>query len=94
MARKDTGDIAAGRLDAAALHLLVDDLVGIEYSYDAKQAIGRRYARMDEIGTPFCVTVDGETMESGTVTIRDRDSMQQERVDASKIEEYLQERIS
>src|SRR5206468_8003032 len=48
--------------------------------YDAKQTVGKRYARMDEIGTPFCVTVDGQTKEDQTVTVRDRDTMKQERV--------------
>ena len=49
-------------------------------AYDEKAAIGRRYRRQDEIGTPFCITVDGETLSDGTVTVRHRDSMEQERV--------------
>ena len=61
--------------------------------YDAKQSIGRRYARMDEIGTPFCVTVDGETLKDQAVTVRQRDSMQQERVAADKVLEYLRVRL-
>lgn len=48
--------------------------------YDAKQSIGKRYARMDEIGTPFCITIDGQTLTDQTVTLRDRDTAQQERV--------------
>ena len=48
--------------------------------WDESGAIGRRYRRQDEAGTPFCVTVDFETLENGTVTVRDRDSMQQERL--------------
>jgi len=48
--------------------------------YDESGAIGRRYRRMDEAGTPFCLTVDGQTKEDGTVTLRHRDSMTQERV--------------
>lgn len=48
--------------------------------YDEKGAVGRRYARQDEIGTPFCITVDGQTLTDGTVTIRDRDSLRQWRV--------------
>ena len=48
--------------------------------YDDSGAIGRRYRRMDEAGTPFGITVDGETTSGGTVTVRHRDSMQQERV--------------
>ncbi len=61
--------------------------------YDAKQAIGRRYARMDEIGTPFCVTVDGQTLTDGTVTVRHRDTMQQERVAAEQVAAFLADRL-
>ncbi len=45
--------------------------------YDEKGAVGRRYRRQDEVGTPFCITVDGDTLKDGTVTIRDRDSLKQ-----------------
>src|SRR5262249_50050398 len=62
--------------------------------YDVKQAIGRRYARMDEIGTPFCVTIDGDTLKDNTVTLRDRDTMQQERVALDKVEAYVQDRLN
>jgi glycyl-tRNA synthetase len=48
--------------------------------YDQGGAIGRRYRRQDEAGTPFCITVDGDTMKDGTVTIRDRDTLKQERI--------------
>ncbi|MCB0811985.1 MAG: glycine--tRNA ligase, partial [Flavobacteriales bacterium] len=48
--------------------------------YDEKDSIGRRYRRQDAIGTPYCITVDHETLKDGTVTIRDRDTMAQERV--------------
>jgi glycyl-tRNA synthetase len=48
--------------------------------YDEKDAIGRRYRRQDAIGTPFCITIDTQTMEDNTVTIRYRDTMQQERI--------------
>lgn len=61
--------------------------------YDAKQAIGRRYARMDEIGTPFCITIDGDTLTNQTVTVRHRDTMQQERVGLDQIKTFLKERI-
>jgi glycyl-tRNA synthetase len=57
--------------------------------YDAKQSIGKRYARMDEIGTPFCVTVDGQTLEDQTVTLRHRDSAAQERVALDRVGEKL-----
>jgi glycyl-tRNA synthetase len=62
--------------------------------YDAKQAIGKRYARMDEIGTPYAVTVDGQTKEDQTVTIRERDSMAQERVSLDKVKDYLLTRLN
>jgi glycyl-tRNA synthetase len=61
--------------------------------FDAKQSIGRRYARMDEIGTPFCLTVDGDTLKDQTVTVRERDTMHQERVSLDKVRAYVQERI-
>ncbi|HEX5419694.1 MAG TPA: glycine--tRNA ligase [Gammaproteobacteria bacterium] len=61
--------------------------------YDEKAAIGRRYRRQDEAGTPFCVTVDGETLSDGTVTVRQRDSCLQTRVSADALEAYLGERL-
>ena len=61
--------------------------------YDEKAAIGRRYRRMDEAGTPYCVTIDYETKDNGTVTIRDRDSMEQIRVNVSQLKSWLLERI-
>ena len=57
--------------------------------FDDAGAIGRRYRRQDEIGTPFCVTVDFETLDDQAVTVRERDTMQQERVSLSKLREYL-----
>jgi len=61
--------------------------------YDDKGAIGRRYRRQDEAGTPFCFTIDGQTAEDGTVTVRDRDSMAQERISAEKVVEYLHDKL-
>jgi glycyl-tRNA synthetase len=61
--------------------------------YDDSGAIGRRYRRMDEAGTPFGVTVDGETISGGTVTVRHRDSMQQERVGVDRVAEYVKSRL-
>ncbi|MDR3425337.1 MAG: glycine--tRNA ligase [Alphaproteobacteria bacterium] len=57
--------------------------------YDAKQSIGKRYARMDEAGTPFCITVDGDTLKDQNVTIRNRDTAQQERVALDHVKAYL-----
>ena len=61
--------------------------------YDEKGAVGRRYRRQDEAGTPFCVTIDGQTKEDDTVTVRDRDSMEQIRVSADQIKDYLREKL-
>ena len=54
---------------------------------------GKRYRRQDEIGTPFCVTVDFDTLEKGTVTVRDRDSMKQDVVSVAELESYIAERV-
>ncbi|NUQ87554.1 MULTISPECIES: glycine--tRNA ligase [Glycomyces] len=61
--------------------------------FDDAGAIGRRYRRADEIGTPYCITVDFDTLEDQAVTIRDRDSMKQERVALDQVERYLLERL-
>jgi glycyl-tRNA synthetase len=66
---------------------------GLACFYDEKGAIGRRYRRQDEAGTPFCVTVDGQTLEDQTVTIRDRDSLQQVRVAAGQVVQYVSQRL-
>lgn len=62
--------------------------------YDDSGAVGRRYRRQDECGTPFCVTVDYDTLKDDTVTIRERDSMQQERIHKDKIKMYVMEKIN
>ena len=62
--------------------------------YDEKGAVGRRYRRQDEAGTPFCVTVDTQTLSDKTVTIRDRDSLQQWRVKIDDVASELRQRIS
>lgn len=61
--------------------------------YDEKDAIGRRYRRQDAVGTPYCITVDHQTPEDNTVTIRERDSMAQERIDIDKISDIVRERV-
>jgi glycyl-tRNA synthetase len=61
--------------------------------YDEKGAVGRRYRRQDEIGTPFCITVDGDTLKDGTVTIRDRDSLTQWRTKKEDVLAELRERL-
>lgn len=61
--------------------------------YDETGSIGKRYRRQDEIGTPFCVTVDFDTLSDKAVTVRDRDTMKQERIAIEKLEEYLKEKL-
>jgi glycyl-tRNA synthetase len=57
--------------------------------YDDSGAVGRRYRRQDEVGTPFCATIDGQTLQDNTITVRERDSMVQERISSDKLTEYL-----
>lgn len=61
--------------------------------YDEKDAIGRRYRRQDAIGTPYCITIDFDTLEDNTVTIRERDTMVQERIAIDDVEAIVQERV-
>jgi glycyl-tRNA synthetase len=61
---------------------------------DVTQSIGRRYRRQDEIGTPYCVTVDFDTLDDDAVTVRDRDTMEQDRVSIDKVEDYLATRLA
>ena len=61
--------------------------------YDETQAIGRRYRRQDELGTPFCVTVDFDSLDDHAVTVRDRDSMAQERVPIDDLVDHLRPRL-
>jgi glycyl-tRNA synthetase len=61
--------------------------------FDDSGAIGRRYRRQDEIGTPFCVTVDFDSLEDQAVTVRERDTMAQERVSLDKLRGYLAEKL-
>ena len=62
-------------------------------SYDDAQSIGRRYRRQDEIGTPFCVTVDFDTLDDRAATVRERDSMEQERVPIDELVDHLRARL-
>ena len=61
--------------------------------YDETGSIGRRYRRQDEIGTPFCLTIDFQTLEDDTLTVRERDNMKQERIKVSEIESYLKDKL-
>ncbi len=61
--------------------------------YDDSGAIGRRYRRQDEAGTPFCFTVDSDTLADRTVTVRERDSMQQQRISMDQVPAWITERL-
>jgi glycyl-tRNA synthetase len=71
--------------DRLRRHFMID--------YDETQAIGRRYRRQDEIGTPFCVTVDFETLDDHAVTVRERDSMEQDRISVDELLDHLRARL-
>ena len=61
--------------------------------YDETGSIGKRYRREDEIGTPLCITVDFDTVEDGTVTVRDRDTMEQVRIHRSELRKYIEDKL-
>jgi len=67
---------------------------GINARYDEQHSIGKRYRRHDEAGTPYCLTIDGQTKEDGTVTIRDRDTMEQKRIPSEKVVATVREKLS
>ncbi|HKK80656.1 MAG TPA: glycine--tRNA ligase [Prolixibacteraceae bacterium] len=74
---------------------IIDDLkFDFNCRYDEKDSIGKRYRRMDAIGTPFCITIDHQTMEDNTVTIRYRDTMEQDRIEISKLHGIMAEAVS
>ena len=63
-------------------------------TYDEKDTVGKRYRRQDAIGTPYCITVDHQSLEDNTITVRDRDNMKQERIKIEKLFAFLEERVS
>ncbi len=74
---------------------IVDDLkFDFATRYDEKDSIGKRYRRQDAVGTPFCITVDHQTLEDGTVTLRERDSMEQTRVNVADLHKLIHDRVS
>jgi glycyl-tRNA synthetase len=74
---------------------IIDDLKwDFNVAYDEKDAVGRRYRRQDALGTPFCITVDHQTLEDETVTIRHRDSMKQDRVKISELSDIITTEVS
>jgi len=72
------------------------DLLKWEHTtaYDEKDAVGRRYRRQDALGTPFCITVDHQSLEDKSVTLRERDSMQQERIAIENLPKLLDEKLN
>ncbi|MFN3166060.1 MAG: glycine--tRNA ligase [Phycisphaeraceae bacterium] len=77
---------------AQKLYMQLRETYAVEY--DGKQSIGKRYARMDEIGTPFCFTIDGDTLTDQTVTVRDRDTLAQERIHIDQVESFLAAKLA
>jgi glycyl-tRNA synthetase len=74
---------------------IIEDLKwDFQVAYDEKDAVGRRYRRQDALGTPFCITVDHQTLEDQTVTLRHRDSMKQDRVNISDLRAIINEEVS
>ena len=85
--------VAKDNLPEKAREIMDQLKLNFQCSYEEKDSIGRRYRRQDAIGTPYCITIDNETLENNTVTIRDRDTMKQERISMDKITEVVQARI-
>jgi glycyl-tRNA synthetase len=81
-------------LEPTAQKLLRELQKDFKCEYDTSGSIGKRYRRQDEIGTPVCITVDYDTMTDNAVTIRDRDTMVQERVALDKVKSYIKEKFS
>ncbi len=81
-------------LSAPASELAAELRRSFMCDYDETQSIGRRYRRQDELGTPFCVTYDFDSLEDHAVTVRDRDSMEQDRVPVAEVVQYLADRLA
>ncbi|MBF6609363.1 MAG: glycine--tRNA ligase [Flavobacterium sp.] len=81
-------------LPEIAQKIMADLKFDFSVSYDEKDAVGRRYRRQDALGTPFCITVDHQTLEDETVTIRHRDSMKQDRIPISEISPIVEREVS
>ncbi len=81
-------------LPEKAREVLNDLKYDFNCQYEEKDSIGKRYRRQDAIGTPYCITVDHQTLEDNTVTIRDRDTMEQERISVSKLNSLIDEKVN
>ena len=73
--------------------LSIDLKFDFNCQYEEKDSIGKRYRRQDAIGTPYCITIDHQTLQDDTVTIRYRDTMEQERVDIATLKETIKEKV-
>ena len=77
-------------------HKYLNDIclkLNVNIDYDINGSIGKRYRRQDEIGTPYCLTIDFQTLEDNTLTIRDRNTMEQQRIDINKLFDHVLERL-
>ena len=81
------------KLSEKALEVYADLSKKFNLEYDEAGSIGKRYRRQDEIGTPFCITIDFDTLEDEAVTIRNRDTMEQERIKISELEAYIEKSL-
>ena len=76
-------------------HAIINDLrFHFNCKYDEKDSIGKRYRRQDAVGTPFCVTVDYDTLQDNTVTLRNRDTMEQKRVHIDELRGLIEDQVS
>ena len=82
------------KLKDKALEVYQDLAQDYMIEYDEAGSIGRRYRRQDEIGTPYCITVDFDTLEDNQVTIRDRDTMEQQRIAITDLKDFLKEKLA
>ena len=80
-------------LDEKARTIFSDLKSKFSCHYEGKDSIGKRYRRQDAIGTPMCITIDHETISSNTITIRDRDTMKQERVSLDNLQKIIREKL-
>ena len=81
------------KLDAEATEVYERLIKKYNCEYDSAGSIGKRYRRQDEIGTPFCITYDFDSKEDNSVTVRFRDSMEQERIKIDELEKFLDEKL-
>ena len=81
------------KLSAKATEVYEELTKRFNVEYDEAGSIGKRYRREDEIGTPYCITIDFDTLEDNAVTVRDRDTMEQIRMPISELEKFLEEKV-